>query len=131
MENDIYTRIRNIGSSMEMLSRPNRVSDSKPLLVNPINIADQVIDEIKKFESTLDAEHETGMVLANFGSICTIQVSSINTKNPGLIIITGYDNATGNNVTLVQHYTQLNFLLMAIPNPEPTKPPRRIGFISE
>ena len=122
---DVCSRITNFKTDLDKIYAP------KPLIVKPVNFAEQVIDEIKKFESNLDAEHETGMVLANFGSVCTIQVSSINTKNPGLIIITGYDNATGNNVTLVQHYTQLNFLLMAIPNPEPTKPPRRIGFISE
>ena len=122
---DMCSRITNSNSDLGNIYAP------KPLIVKPVNFAEQVIDEIKKFEGNLDAEHETGMVLANFGSVYTIQVSSINIKNPGLIIITGYDNAKGNNVTLVQHYTQLNFLLMAISNPEPTKPPRRIGFISE
>lgn len=122
---DVCSRITNFKADFDKIYAP------KSLVGHPVSFAEQVIDEIKKFESTLDAEHETGMVLANFGSVCTIQVLSINTKNPGLIIITGCDISTGNNVTLVQHYTQLNFLLMAIPNPEPTKPPRRIGYISE
>ena len=37
-------------------------------------------------------------------------------------------NEAGRPIRLVQHYTQLNVLLTAMPKPKPEEPARRIGF---
>ena len=37
-------------------------------------------------------------------------------------------NGVGRPIRLVQHYTQVNVLLSAMPKEKPQEPPRRIGF---
>lgn len=81
---------------------------------------------MKNFQSALPAECELGVKLANFGIATEIHVRSIAYSNPNVIEFSGVlDN--GNQVTLVQHVAQLNFLLIAIP-PIKDEEPYRIGF---
>jgi hypothetical protein len=81
---------------------------------------------IKDFQDDLDNEHEVGIQLASFGQNITMQVADIGYANPSLITFYGYVN--GQYSELIQHISQLNFLLIACPKAEPEKPPRRIGF---
>ena len=82
---------------------------------------------IKTFESTLDADHEVGLLLTNFGQTITMQVTEISYEKSVLMIFKGYVN--GRMSTLIQHVSQLNFLLTAIEK-EPERPKRTIGFVT-
>ena len=88
-----------------------------------------IIKSIKNFESALDDEHEVAVRLASFGQSVMMQVTEIGYSNPALIHFYGYVN--GSKSELIQHVSQLNFLLMAAPKTEPGLPPRRIGFSIE
>lgn len=80
---------------------------------------------IKDFEKNLDENHEVGIILTNFGQSITMQVTEIGYEKSVLMIFKGYVN--GRMSTLIQHVSQLNFLLTSIEK-EPDRPKRAIGF---
>lgn len=85
-------------------------------------------DYILEFENSLDAEHEVGMLLTNFGQNILLQVTYVSYEYPSIMIFKGYSN--GKTATLIQHVSQLNFLLTSVQK-EPNRPKRKIGFSSE
>lgn len=102
------------------------------LLTSPRNykLADYtyevIMERIKEFEDELDDDHEVAVKLAAFGQSVTMAVTDIGYSNPTTLIFYGY---VGNKKsTLIQHMSQLNFLLLAVEKADPEKPPRRIGF---
>lgn len=80
---------------------------------------------IRDFEQSLDENHEVGIILTNFGQSITMQVTEIGYEKSVLMIFKGYVN--GRMSTLIQHVSQLNFLLTSIEK-EPDRPKRTIGF---
>ena len=82
-----------------------------------------------QFMTTLADNEEIGLVLTSFGVSRTIHVERIAALGPVLLRISGTEN--GAPVELVQHITQLNFLLMRVKPTSPDGVPRRaIGFVS-
>lgn len=81
---------------------------------------------IEEYQSTLDDEHEVGLLLTNFGQSILMQVCEISYEESVLLIFKGYVN--GKYSTLIQHVSQLNFLITSVEK-EPDKPKRKIGFI--
>lgn len=87
---------------------------------------EDIVDYIKKFEAGLDSDHEVALRLASFGQSITLSVTDIGYSNPSTLVFYGY--VDGRPATLIQHMTQLNFLLLSVEKAEPDKPARRIGF---
>lgn len=87
---------------------------------------DVLVERIKEFEERLDDDHETAVKLTSFGQTVTLSVTNIGYSNPSTLIFSGY--VGGQPATLIQHMSQLNFLLFAAKKSDPEKPPRRIGF---
>lgn len=85
-----------------------------------------IMDRVKEFEEGLDSDHEVGVMLASFGQSVTMTVTDIGYSNPSTLVFYGY--VKSDPATLIQHISQLNFLLIAVPKADPEKPPRRIGF---
>ena len=73
----------------------------------------KIKEQIKQFEDGLDNDHEIAICLASFGTAIKMAVHDIGFQNPDM------------------HTSQLNFLLLAVPKPNPAAPPRRIGFTSD
>lgn len=86
------------------------------------------MERIKEFEDTLDEDHEIALRLASFGQSITLSVVDIGYSNPSTLVFHGY--VGDQPATLIQHMSQLNFLLLAVKKADPEKPPRRIGFES-
>lgn len=80
---------------------------------------------IKEFEKFLDAEHEVGIMMTNFGQSVLMNVQQITFEYPVLMVFKGYVN--GREATLIQHINQLNFMLTSVEK-EPDRPKRQIGF---
>ena len=100
------------------------LSVNDPYLADPYR--DIIMEEIKAFETELDDDHEVCLRLTSFGKSITLSVTEIGYHNPQTIMFYGY---VGNqSATLIQHVSQLNFLLIAAKKPDPEKPPRRVGF---
>lgn len=108
--------------------------DLQSLNIGPAPIAysyaDTQFEIIKKyvqnFQSTLDSDHEVGLLLTNFGQSMLMNVTEIGFEESVLMIFRGYVN--GQMSTLIQHISQISFLLTSVPKKDPNAPPRRIGF---
>ena len=80
---------------------------------------------IQDFENSLDSEHEVGLLLTNFGKSVLMQVTEISYEEPVLLIFKGFVNNQPS--TLIQHVSQLNFLLTSVPKAD-DRPKNQIGF---
>jgi len=87
---------------------------------------EKVAEQINDFQNTLDDEHEIALWLTSFGSTTIMQVVEIGYQNPDLFYFYGYVNGVYSQ--LIQHSSQLNFLLTSVEKEDKTQPPRRIGF---
>ena len=85
-----------------------------------------IMERIKEFEDELDDDHEVAVQLASFGTSILMNVTDIGYSNPSTLVFYGFVN--GQRATLIQHMSQLNFLLLAAKKADPEKPARRIGF---
>lgn len=86
-----------------------------------------ICNSIREFEKELDNNHEIAFKLTSFGQSILLNVTKIAYSNPSIIQFYGY--VDGNYAELIQHVTQLNFLIMAVKKDDPNRKPRRIGFI--
>lgn len=102
-----------------------------PVIDTPMNHmwADEQFEILKRyvqeFERSLDAEHEVGIMMTNFGQSVLMYVQQITYEDPVLMIFKGYVN--GREATLIQHISQLSFMLTSVEK-EPDRPKRQIGF---
>lgn len=90
----------------------------------------RLVKLVNEFNDNLDQEHEVGLKLVAYGQIEMIYVSSIGYWNPSLIIFGGY-REDGTPVQLVQHVSQISFLMVKAKRLDPSKPKRPIGFTVE
>lgn len=87
----------------------------------------KIAQSIINFEKTLDPDKEIGAQLVSFNSNETISIENLGYWGDDLIIFYG-KNSLGNSVELLQHISQVNVLLVAVPVEGEA---RRIGFILE
>ena len=87
---------------------------------------ERLILYINNFEEQLDAEHEIAMGFTA-GEAGVLRIEGIGFFDPDIITFYGRDEG-GTRTQLVQHVSQLNVLLQAVPKVLPEDPPRRIGF---
>lgn len=87
----------------------------------------RILEEIRHFEADLDDASEVGIRLVSFTPSSVLYVEGIGFSQPNLIIFYGHleDQSA---VRLIQHLSQLSFLLTRVPRLEPEKPRRPIGF---
>lgn len=111
-------------------AQSNMIKELQTHTCRNYNLADYsyevIMKRIKEFEDELDDEHEVSVKLTSFGQSVTMAVTSIGYSNPSTLVF--YGLVGGQRATLIQHVSQLNFLLIASPKADPQKPPRRIGF---
>lgn len=94
---------------------------------NPVvSIAENLKKYVIDFEAQLDADHEVALRIASFGGVIFFHAETIGFANPDLVTFIGVTDE-GERVQLVQHYTQLSFLLKAVKKLQPEA--RRIGFL--
>jgi small ligand-binding sensory domain FIST len=105
--------------SPELLEGFNRKNDPAKQVV------DTLIEGIKAFQQSLDDEHEVGVKLASFGQVIILHIDEIKRLSSEVITFHGVDEF-GQKSQLIQHISQLNFLLMVVKKQEDQ--PRRIGF---
>ena len=77
------------------------------------------------FQASLDEEHDIGLLLTNFGQTMLMEVTQIGFERSVLMVFRGYVH--GRQSTLIQHISQLSFLLTSVPK-DPNAPKRKIGF---
>ena len=80
---------------------------------------------VKNFEAGLDSEHEIGFIATSSNGPCRVQ--QISYWSPDFLLFS-CASGDGQNITLVQHHSQLNCSLLALPKFDRHAPARRIGF---
>lgn len=91
------------------------------------SIFNELIQRIRKFESELNQDYEVGMQLVTFGNATQFSVSSLGYTDPSIIWFSGILD-DGAHVELVQHVSQISFLMVALKREDPEKPKAPIGF---
>lgn len=133
-ENDLFAAYKDANKTINAINNlQNELSFQRSLSaieMRNCNLADYsyevIMERIKEFEDTLDNDHEVALRLASFGQSITLSVVDIGYSNPSTLVFHGY--VGDQPATLIQHMSQLNFLLLAVKKADPEKPPRRIGF---
>ena len=82
-------------------------------------------DYILEFQNSLDQDRDVALLLTHFGNSILMEVTHIGYEESVLVVFKGYVN--GWESTLIQHVSQLNFLLTSVPK-NPDVPKRTIGF---
>ena len=86
------------------------------------------MEQIQEFENNLDDNTEVAIQLSAFGKSVVMAVHEISFQNPDLLYFYGVvDNQPAQ---LIQHISQLNFLLIAVKKPDSSNKARRlaVGF---
>lgn len=123
----------------EVHTDPNEVeaTKAKPL---PAEVSERSVEQkspaqwayerlvlyIKNFEERLDGDHEVAMGFTDTGA-GVLKIEGIGFFDPDIVTFYGIDGG-GARAQLVQHVTQLNVMLRAVPKPQEVDAPRRIGF---
>lgn len=91
-------------------------------------IAEKLYLAMTNFQLNLPDGYDVGLQFVQFGTSIIVLVSNISYIDYSLVVFEGTDSSSGNPVRLIQNVSQVNFLLMAVKNPEPETPKRKIGF---
>jgi len=87
---------------------------------------ERLIVYIQNFEKTLDNEHEVAMGFTG-ADAGVMRIEGMGFFDPDIVTFYGSDPA-GTKTQLVQHYSQLNVMLRALPKQVEQAEPTRIGF---
>ncbi|MFS0819658.1 DUF6173 family protein [Lysinibacillus sp. 1P01SD] len=109
----------------ESIFKPPNIDFTNPNLASEFH--KRLVEMINDFDDKLSETEEVGMRLVSFGQTIQFHVENIGYYNPSLITFYG-KTGDGNKIELIQHVTQISFLLMAVPRLNPEEPKRKIGF---
>jgi hypothetical protein len=87
---------------------------------------ERLILYIQNFEKTLDADQEIAMGLTG-SSAGVIRIEGMGYFDPDIVTFYGRDEG-GPKTQIIQHVSQLNVMLVAMPKPAAQSEPARIGF---
>lgn len=93
-------------------------------------VAQNIHEEILQYQAALPEVSDVALAVVQFGMMTTILVDSIGYIGYNLIRFGGTDNS-GKPLEVIQHVSQLNFLLTVAAKPDPELPKRRIGFVTD
>lgn len=85
---------------------------------------------VTDYQNELSETQDVAMNIVSFNATTIIIVESIGYIGYNLILFSGKDSY-GKPLKLVQHVSQLNFLLTTVPKPDPEAPKRKIGFVCQ
>ena len=106
---------------------PDAVADRPVAQKSPAQWAyERLILYIQNFEKTLDNEHEVAMGFTG-GEAGILRIEGMGYFDPDIVTFYGSD-ALGTKTQLIQHVSQLNVILRALPKQADEAAPNRIGF---
>lgn len=87
---------------------------------------ERIVMYLKNFEESLDNEHEVAMGFAG-GDAGVLRIEGMGYFDPDIVTFYGADSS-GAKTQLIQHVTQTNVMLRALPKAVERSAPNRIGF---
>ncbi|MHC1696968.1 MAG: DUF6173 family protein [Geobacteraceae bacterium] len=109
--------------------QPERIGSAYGRVIpSEMDVYKALRESFEQFEAKLDPDHEIALRLASFGKEIDFRPEKISFTVPSLITFQGVTDL-GERVQLVQHVSQLSYILRAVKklNDQPT----RIVFFSE
>lgn len=107
--------------------RTEGLNDKQAKAKSPAEWAyERLILYIQNFEEQLDGEHEVAMGFTG-GDAGVLRIEGMGYFDPDVITFYGTDPA-GGKTQLIQHVSQLNVMLRALPKQIEAAAPNRIGF---
>jgi hypothetical protein len=106
---------------------PKSVTQKSTAQKSPAQWAyERVVLYLKNFEEQLDNQHEVaiGFTGADTG---VLRIEGMGYFDPDIVTFYGADGV-GGRTQLIQHVSQLNVMLRALPKEKPDAAPNRIGF---
>ena len=114
-------------ASIEQKPLPEGVKKKPQNQKSPAEWAyERIILFIQNFEQQLDGEHEVAMGFTG-GDAGVLRIEGMGFFAPDILTFYGSDES-GANTQLVQHVSQLNVMLRALPKEPEQAEARRIGF---
>lgn len=131
LEQDALPRCYEAHTSDEAAANSTLVQKAEAANAKPKSPAEWAYDRfilyIQNFEEQLDNEHEVAMGFTG-GDAGILRIEGMGFFDPDMITFYGTDQS-GAKTQLVQHVSQLNVMLRALPKAvEKDEPPKRIGF---
>jgi hypothetical protein len=119
-----YTRnfSRNTEELMKSMAKAKQVENGYANI-----FYEQLVEEINEFDKSLDHTQEVGIRLVSYGNTIQFHITNIGYQNPYLIYFYG-ELEDGSPIQLIQHVSQISFVLMAMKRKDPEQPKRNIGF---
>ncbi|MEM5520360.1 DUF6173 family protein [Sulfitobacter sp. AS59] len=106
---------------------PKGMTDTPASKKSPAQWAyERVVLYLKNFEEQLDGDQEVAMGFTG-GDAGVLRIEGMGYFDPDIVTFYGQDGG-GGRMQLVQHVSQLNVALRALPKAKPEKPANRIGF---
>lgn len=121
------TSAKHLAAMVEMQEAVVRAAAEEKFANSAGGVAGALFEHIEKFERGTDDALEVGVRLVSFGQAVIVHVAEVGYTQPNLVWFSGKLD-DGSTVSLIQHLSQLNFLLMRVPRLEPEAPKRPIGF---
>lgn len=87
---------------------------------------ERIVLYLQKFEEQLDSDHEVAMGFTG-ADAGVLRIQGMGYFDPDIITFYGTD-AAGGKMQHIQHVSQLNVILRALPKAVKTQAPNRIGF---
>ncbi len=129
-EEDAIPRVHEVHANPESEPRLEglRAGAKKPVdSKSPAQWAyERIILYIRNFEEQLDNSQEVAMGFTG-ADAGVLRIEGIGYFDPDIVTFYGSDSS-GVKTQLIQHVSQLNVMLRALPKPKPDSPPTRIGF---
>ena len=116
-----------INKMIQELSNANAAAESAK---SAAGMHERIVKLINDFEKNLNPDLEAGVRLVSFGKTVQFHIQNLGYWNPNIIIFYGMLE-DGTPVQMVQHMSQLSFLLVAMKRRNPEAPRRCIGFSAE
>lgn len=108
-------------------SQSHRFSQVHSRIPEAAHLRHAVQSSIESFQASLDAEHEVAIRVAPFASDFRLHAREVRFSPSNLVIFVGYA-ADGEAVHLVQHLSQVNFMLAAAKKLQ--EAPLRVTFLN-
>lgn len=125
----IADNVAQIQSAMKSLNTLSVQSPDEPYLAKWMY--ERVVEQIARFEESIPDNMQAGGRFVSSANGYTFSIDDVSYWNPDMLMFYG-TGPDGAKVELLQHTSQLNLLLVAVPRTDDlSKPRRRIGFVQE
>ncbi len=129
-ETDAIPRVHEVHANPDAVPKMREIPDPLKQPVSKKSPArwayERLILYIRNFEEQLDSSHEIAMGFTG-GDAGVLRIEGMGYYDPDIVTFYGSD-AGGAKTQLIQHVSQLNVMLRALPKPQAETPAKRIGF---